>query len=313
MIVALLGGGSTVYLWHSYTKAGPFLETRRLWIKKGERVEEIAGALQQEAIIADPFFFKLGVWISRTRIKAGEYDIPPASSIRSILKILREGKPILRKLTVPEGLTSFDILALLHSSQYLEGDLPELPPPEGSLLPETYFFERGENRSALLDRLMQAMRDKLAQLWAARDPDLPLKDVEEALILASLVEKETSLPEERSRIAAVFYNRLSKGMKLQTDPSVIYALTSGKAKLERPLTRGDLAYESPYNTYWVEGLPPAPIANPGVDSITAVLHPIKSKELYFVADGTGGHAFAETLEQHNRNVAKWRKLQKALP
>lgn len=298
------------YIAYAIYQPGPLTDGQEIWIKKGQSISSIAHDLQQNQIIGDIIAFKIMIGLKKVKIKAGEYEIPPRASIREIIDQLAQGKPLLRKISIPEGWTSREILASMDLSPFLSGEVGQVIPPEGSLLPETYYFERGEAKSALITRMKEAMRAKVDELWAARDPSLLLRDKNEWVTLASIVEKETSLPAERPRIAAVFYNRLRLGMKLQTDPTVIYALTRGKMKWERPLTRDDLNIDDPYNTYLHEGLPPGPIANPGEASLRAVLHPIKSDELYFVADGTGGHAFAKTLEEHNHNVAKWRKSQK---
>jgi UPF0755 protein len=213
-------------------------------------------------------------------------------------------------MTVAEGLTVAEIYDVLTAQPDLEGPVPPKP-PEGSLLPETYFFVLGDTRAQIVDRMRSEMSAQLASLWEQRDKDIPLTAPDEAVTLASLVEKETSKDSERPRVAAVFYNRMKKGMALQSDPTVIYALTDGQGRLDRTLTSADLKLDSPYNTYMNAGLPKGPIANPGIAALKGVLHPAKTKELYFVADGTGGHAFAETLDQHNKNVAQWRKFLKS--
>jgi UPF0755 protein len=226
------------------------------------------------------------------------------------MRVLIEGHVVLHRLTIAEGLTVAEIYAVLSAAPDLEGPVPPKP-PEGSLLPETYFFVLGDTRAQLVDRMRNEMSAKLTELWEKRDKAIPLETPADAVTLASLVEKETSQDDERARVAAVFYNRMKKGIPLQSDPTVIYALTDGQGKLDRLLTSADLKTDSPYNTYTNAGLPKGPIANPGVAALKGVLHPQKTKELFFVADGTGGHAFAETLDQHNKNVAKWRKFLKS--
>ncbi len=292
---------------------GPLAAPVEIWIEQGQSIAEIARNLKAQGVIRDPFVFSAIAFVLRSHPRAGEFKIPAEISPYELLIALRDMKPILRKLSIAEGLTNAEIFALIESSPYLTGALPDLPPIEGLYLPETYFFERGLDRSRFLQRAMKAMTEKLESLWQNRDPDIPLTNVSEALILASIVEKETGVAQERPHIASVFYNRLKRGMKLQTDPTVIYALTMGKEKLGRALTRADLDTPSPYNTYYVAGLPPGAIANPGEAALLAVMHPMKTGDLYFVADGEGGHLFAETFEQHKRNVAKWRRAQDAAP
>ena len=261
-------------------------------------------------IIADSRLFRL---YARYRgldssLHAGEYEFQPAVSMAEVLARLAAGKIVLRFVTIPEGLTSREAAALVAAAEGMKG-IAETP-PEGSILPETYTFTLDESRTALVARMQDAMQETLAELWANRAEGLPVSSPEEAVILASIVEKETGLPEERQRVAAVFVNRLNRGMRLQSDPTVVYAITKGERELGRALRFKDLEVKDPYNTYYAAGLPPGPICNPGRASLAAVLNPIESKELYFVADGTGGHVFAETLAQHNRNVANWRKIQK---
>ena len=255
-----------------------------------------------------PLIFALGtrLFAGGRPLRAGEYRFPAGVSARAAMQRMLDGDSMQRRLVVAEGLTAVEVLALVAAAEGLEGEAP--PAAEGALLPETYFYSWGDERAPLVARMAAAMRETLAGLWAARAPGLPLDSAEAALTLASIVEKETALAAERPRVAAVFLNRLRRGMPLQSDPTVIYALTGGDGALDRPLLRADLAAPSPYNTYLNAGLPPGPIANPGRASIAAVLQPAETRELYFVADGQGGHAFAETLDEHNRNVAAWRKL-----
>ncbi len=253
--------------------------------------------------------FRLGARIQKvdSSLRAGEYAFPAAISAGDVVAMLSAGKTVVRRVTVPEGLTSAEVLALVAETPGLTGEVGT-PPAEGTLLPETYHFSFGDTRADLIARMREAMTAELDTLWAARDAGLPLETPEEAVVLASIVEKETAVAAERRRVAAVFVNRLRKGMLLQSDPTTIYAVTGGAGPLDRPLTRKDLAIDSPYNTYVSPGLPPGPIANPGRASLAAALNPVDSNEYYFVADGTGGHAFARTLEEHERNVARWRKI-----
>jgi UPF0755 protein len=251
--------------------------------------------------------------ITKQHLKAGEYAFSAPMSPLAILKKLAKGDVVVRKFTVPEGLTSTQILAKLAQEPFLTGDVPPSL-PEGTLLPETYHYMRGDSRASVLEAMQQGMRDYVAKAWDERPADVPLNSPEELITLASIIEKETGVPGERSRVAAVFYNRLKLGMPLQTDPTVIYALTEGRRELGRPLMLADLQVAHPYNTYVNKGLPPGPIANPGKASIDAALRPLpaalEAGELYFVADGTGGHRFSATLDGHNQNVADYRALTK---
>jgi UPF0755 protein len=305
--------GIAYYLYASFTGPGPSTEDKSLVIPKGAGVAEIAGLLKSENVIEDARIFQLGVRLlsDGKPLRAGEYLFPKGVSARGAMNIMIAGKSITHRLTIPEGLTVREVLELVSAEPLLDGPLPPERPAEGTLLPETYQFLRGESRASMIARMRAAMTEALAEEWKKRNSDVLVKTPEEAVTLASVVEKETSKAEERPRIAGVFYNRIRKGMPLQSDPTVIFAVTRGERKLDRRLTYDDLKIDSPYNTYLVQGLPPGPIANPGRDSLRAVLQPMAHKELYFVADGTGGHAFATTLDEHNKNVANWRKIQKA--
>jgi UPF0755 protein len=228
--------------------------------------------------------------------------------MEAILRQLNEGGNVVRQVIVPEGLTSWQVVELLNARDDLGGEIAEVP-PEGALAPAGYDYQRGEQRQVLIDRMMARQEAILAEAWEGRAPDLPLASPEELLILASIVEKETGVAEERGVVAAVFVNRLRRGMRLQTDPTVIYGITGGRETLGRGLRASELAAATPYNTYVIPALPPTPIANPGRDAIFAAANPESSEYLYFVADGTGGHAFARTLEEHNANVAVWRRIE----
>jgi UPF0755 protein len=312
-VLGFLAGGAVAWFWHAFNAAGPLTDEKVVVIPKGVGIAGIAKVLANAGVIDNPLVFKLGARLTVADgqpLHAGEFKFPTATSPRGAILVLVEGKVVLHRLTVAEGLTVSEIYGEIQATPQLDVPLPP-PPAEGSLLPETYFFVLGDTRGQIVARMQADMQTALADLWAKRDPHVPLASPEDAVILASVVEKETGKDDERPRVAAVFYNRMKIGMPLQSDPTIIYALTQGKAKLDRALTGADLKLDSPYNSYTNAGLPPGPIANPGVAALKAVLHPLKTKELYFVADGTGGHAFAETLEQHQKNVAKWRKLQKS--
>ncbi|MBV8591223.1 MAG: endolytic transglycosylase MltG, partial [Acetobacteraceae bacterium] len=244
-------------------------------------------------------------------LRAGEFAFPAHVSLRETLAVLRTARPVQHRLTIPEGLTASQIAALVNGAEAMTGEVAA--PSEGAVLPETYFYEYGASRSAILARAQAAMKRVVEQAWARRAPGLPLASPSEALILASIVERETARPEERPLVAAVFFNRLRLGMRLQSDPTAIYAASGGKGTLDHPLTRAELDQDSPFNTYRSKGLPPGPICSPGLASLEAVLHPAASDALYFVADGSGGHAFARTMEEHVRNVAHWRSLEPANP
>ncbi len=310
--VALLGAvllSLFLYLSDQFTVPGPLTESAIVIIPPGTSLGGIAGLLARSGVIDSTLVFILGVrYEAATReLQAGEYAFPTHVSGWGAMDILRSGDTVVRHLTIPEGLTNFQVVQLLRETEGLQGDIPSLP-GEGMLLPETYHFSWGDTREDIVLRMYQVMTETLREGWNSRAPGLPLKNPGEALVLASIVEKETALAEERPRIAAVFLNRLRRGMRLQSDPTVVYDLTGGKGVLGRPLAREDLKQETPSNTYVIDGLPPAPISNPGRLALQAVLHPAVSDDLYFVADGSGGHSFSGTLAEHNRNVARWRKI-----
>ncbi|MBB4660131.1 endolytic transglycosylase MltG [Parvularcula dongshanensis] len=261
-----------------------------------------------EAYGAELFRFLARYRALAPSLRAGEFEIPQGASLDQIVRTLRDAKPLLRFVTVPEGRTTAQVLRIVEAAPVLEGEVT-LAPAEGALLPETYAYERGEPRDAVVRRMMEAHDAALAELWPGRAEGLPIDTPEEAVVLASIVEKETALAAERPRVAAVFVNRLNKGMRLQSDPTIIYGLTGGEP-LGRGIRLSELRGETPYNTYVIRGLPPTPIANPGHASLAAVLNPAETDDLYFVADGTGGHVFSSTLAEHNRNVAKWRRIER---
>ena len=307
-LIGLVGGGVLVWGFAQYIKPGPTVTKNIVVIPEGSNVDSIAEILKSEGVIYDSMIFRLGVRLSRVdkKLQAGEFAFPHGVSAKGVAEVLIRGETVIRRLTIAEGMTSFQVFDQLVATNGLEETFDV--PLEGSILPETYYFSYGDMRSDLVKRMVQAMDDSLNQLWQKRASGLPFKEPEEALILASIVEKETGLKEERARIAGVFINRLKKGMRLQSDPTVVYGLNKGDGPLGRQLLRSDLKKKTPYNTYTINGLPPGPICNPGLAAIRAVLHPQKTDELYFVADGKGGHVFTTSLKEHNRNAAKWRKI-----
>jgi len=299
VIVAVIAGGAGLFIGRmQFNKPG------------GTSLGAIADILTREGAITSKWLFMAGVWMEREQnnLKAGEYLIPAHASMRDIMEAMVGGKGILYSISVPEGLTSQQIVDRLNADPVLVGDISEVP-PEGSLLPETYKFTRGDTRENILSRMRRDRDRTLTDIWNRRASDSPLKSAEELVVLASIVEKETGIADERSRVAAVFINRLRLNMRLQSDPTVVYAKFGGKGKpSDYTLSKDDLSTDSPYNTYTNGGLPPGPIANPGRASLEAVANPSRTRDLYFVADGSGGHAFAETYEDHLRNVARWRQV-----
>lgn len=295
-------------LW-SYYGAGPRETAQTVVLRRGAGVSEIASALNRAEVIRSPAIFVAAAQFTGAArdLKAGEYEFAPRASLAQVLDAIRDGRVVRHMVTIPEGVTSETVADILSRSPVLTGAAPT--PPEGAVLPETYQVERGDDRAAVLKRMMDAHDTLLAALWAQRQQGLPFTTPEEAVTLASVVEKETAVASERPRIAAVFINRLRQGMRLESDPTIIYGLTRG-----RPLGRGirlsELTAPTPYNTYVIDGLPPTPIANPGRESLAAVLAPPKTDELFFVADGKGGHVFAATFDEHKANVERWRGIER---
>jgi UPF0755 protein len=291
---------------------GPLAEDKIVNIPANSGIRDIAELLQREGVIDKPWIFVAGALAMKIQgrgdLKAGEYKFKKQASIREVVETLIQGKGVLHFVTVAEGLTSEQIVQRLMESEILNGNVKEIP-REGTLLPETYKINRGTPREQLLQRMQQAQRRVLQEIWDRRNSDLPVKTPEQLVILASIIERETGRPDERTRVAAVFVNRLKRKMKLQSDPTIIYGLVGGKGSLGRPLLRSEIGQPTPYNTYVIDGLPPGPIANPGRASLEAAANPAPTKELYFVADGTGGHAFAETSEQHQKNAARLRAIE----
>ncbi len=297
----------------NFAAPGPSLAVTTVVIKPGTSLKQAAEQMARAGVIADANLFRFGVVRRHAAgvLKAGEYVFPAYASMADVLDIIVEGKAVLHRLTIAEGLTSDMAVGLVNTDPTLAGKVTATP-REGDLLPETYLFVRGTTRDQILARMHRAQHDLLAMGWPSRKQGLPYTTVEQALTLASIVEKETAIPSERPRIAAVFVNRLKSGMKLESDPTVIYGLTKGYP-LGHDLRQSELAKSNPYSTYQIAALPPTPICNPGKDAIMAVLNPPDTDELFFVANGTGGHVFSKTIAEHEKNVAKWRHLERALP
>ncbi|MGA0530884.1 endolytic transglycosylase MltG [Hansschlegelia sp. KR7-227] len=315
-LVVLALAGAFYWGKTTFDEPGPLAQETTVMIARNQGVSEIADSLQRAGVIDHPRLFELGVraYGVKDRLRYGEYAFPAGVSMREAMVIIASGKSIEHTVTIPEGLTSLQIVDRLRDQPLLTGDV-KATPPEGSLLPETYKFMRGASREQMIARMQEHQKAVLEKVWAARTPSPAIKSPDDLVTLASLIEKETGVPEERERVAAVFANRLAKGMRLQSDPTIVYGLVGGRGTLGRSLNRADIASRTPYNTYVVSGLPAGPIANPGRASLEAAANPAKTNDLYFVADGSGGHAFATTLAEHNRNVAAWRKIERsrALP
>jgi UPF0755 protein len=290
---------------------GPGTQDKTIVILHGSSATDIGTRLAQEKIVYSLFLFRVAARIAGP-LKAGEYAIPAHVSCLELASIMHDGRSVARMFTAAEGLTSAEIVKLLNDAPTLTGTVEKIP-PEGSLLPETYRYSYGDSRAGILARMQKGMQEKAVELWAKRDNGVPLKSIGEAVVLASIVEKETGKADERARIAGVFYNRLRQNMRLQSDPTVIYAITGGRKALDRALTHEDLSLVSPINTYTSDGIPPQPICNPGRAALEAVMHPEHNSFLYFVANGNGGHAFAADLEAHNNNINAWHRAGERAP
>lgn len=316
-LVAMLAiGGLGVALFSQFERPGPLEDMQTIVVAKGKGRIQIAEDLEQQGVIANRWTFVAGHLFQSLLgpkraldLKAGEYEIKAHASMREILETLAQGKSIQYKVAIPEGLTSQQIVERLRAESNLSGPINKVP-PEGSLMPDTYLISKGMGRQELLDRMHEQMTAFLEQAWTKRNPELPLRTEVEAVTFASIVEKETGRADERARVASVFHNRLKRGMRLQSDPTIIYGIVGGQGALGRGITKPDIDTKTPYNTYQINGLPPGPICNPGRDAIEAALNPAELNDLYFVADGTGGHVFSENLKAHNSAVQKWREVER---
>jgi len=319
VVLLMLAGGAGYAMKTAYEQPGPLDHSTVVVIPPGEGLTGIASRLQREGVITDSKVLLAGFYWDRMKsyltgvkspaLKAGEYEIRKSASMRQVIDTLVEGKAILMKVSVPEGLTSYQIVELLKAQQDLVGDLTEVP-AEGTLLPDTYKFSRGTERKEIIARMQADAKRFVSKQWETRSTRVPFKTVDQALIMASLIEKETGKADERDRVAGVFLNRLAKHMRLQSDPTIIYVVTHGHGALGRGITKSEIEDKNEYNTYQIEGLPPTPICNPGRAAIEAVLNPADTKDLFFVADGSGGHAFAASIQDHQKNVQHWRQVER---
>ena len=317
LFLMVLTAGSVALLQHHFEQPGPLKEQHTVAIPKGDGVIAIADRLAAEGVISNSWAFVSNYKLralagsKMAALKHGEYVFKPGATMREVLDVLGEGKSIQYKVTVPEGLTSQQIVERLNAEETLTGDVAVVP-PEGAILPETYAIEKGMARQDVLD-LMLAKRDQVLQAaWDKRQADLPIKTPEEALVLASVIEKETGRADERDKIGGVFINRLRKGMRLQSDPTILYGLYGGAVQWGKPILQTEIDAKNAHNTYQIKGLPPTPICNPGKAAIEAALNPAQTADLYFVADGTGGHTFSDTLKEHNQAATAWRKVEKGI-
>ena len=312
ILIAIAGGILFVVAKQRFDAPGPLEKEKIVNIPPRLGIRDIADLLVMEGVIDQPWTFVVSAVLAKTReeLKFGEYQFPKQASLHDVINTIVEGKVVQHQITIPEGLTSEQVVQRLLETDILSGNIKDIP-REGSMLPESYRYARGTPRDQAIQRMQQAQARVVQEVWDRRMPDLPLRSPQQLMILASIVEKETGRPDERTRIAAVFVNRIKQHMKLQSDPTIIYGLVGGKGTLGRPILRSEIEQATPYNTYVIDGLPPGPIANPGRAALEAVANPARTKELYFVADGTGGHAFSETLDQHQRNVARLRALEQA--
>lgn len=311
ILVAIAVGAVLVVGKQRFDAPGPLTEDKVVNIPRGLGIREISDVLTREGVIDQPWVFIGGVVVLKARdgLKYGEYQFPKNVSIADVVNIIVDGRVVQHTLTFAEGLTSEQIVARLLENEYLTGTIREIP-REGTLLPETYKVTRGTAREQIIQRMQQASQRLVKEVWDRRTPDLPVKSPEQLVALASVIEKETGRADERTRVAAVFVNRLKQKMRLQSDPTIIYGLVGGKGSLGRPISKTDIEQHTPYNTYVIDGLPPGPIANPGRASLEAAANPARTKELFFVADGTGGHVFTESYDQHQKAVARLRAIER---
>ena len=306
-------GGALYYGKVRFEEEGPTEVAVIHNVRPGSTVAQIATSLESHGIVSNGRIFDIGVRISghENDLKAGEYEFKAHASMKEIMDIIVSGRSILHPLTIIEGMTVAQALQRIAENDVLVGDMPEEVPAEGMMVADTQKFTRGTTRAEIIDTMVAQQKATIQEIWENRRPDLPLKDINEFVTLASIVEKETGVPNERSRVAGVFLNRLKKGMKLQSDPTIVYGLFGGEGKPDdRPIYRSDIDKPTPYNTYQIVGLPPGPIAIPGRAALEAVANPSVTDDLYFVADGNGGHVFSKTLDEHNENVRRWREIEK---
>jgi len=315
VLVLMIGAGGAYFYGKQKLEApGPLQEDKVVIIPSRAGMTDIADILQKDGVIDNNRWAFIGAVFAlkaRSELKPGEYAFQKNASLRDVIGTMVDGKVVQHAVTIPEGLTSEQIVTRLSDNDLFSGTVREVP-REGTLLPETYKFPRGTSREQVIARMQQTEKRVLAEIWERRNPDIPVKTPEQLVTLASIVEKETGKADERSRVAAVFVNRLRQRIKLQSDPTIIYGLVGGKGTLGRPIKRSEITQPSPYNTYVIEGLPPGPIANPGRASLEAAANPARTRDLFFVADGSGGHVFTETYDQHQKNVAKLRAMEKQI-
>jgi peptidoglycan lytic transglycosylase G len=315
VLVAMIAvGGGYFYGKQKIEAAGPLQEDKIVNIPSRAGMGDISDILIREGVIENNRWAFIGSVLAlkaRSDLKPGEYSFQKNASLRDVIATIVEGKVVQHSVTIPEGLTSEQIVARLSENDIFAGSVREIP-REGTLLPETYKFPRGTTREQVLQRMQQTQKRVLGEIWERRNADIPVKSPEQLIVLASIIEKETGRADERSRVAAVFTNRLRQRIKLQSDPTIIYGLVGGKGTLGRPIKRSEITQPSPYNTYVIDGLPPGPIANPGRASLEAAANPARTRDLFFVADGSGGHTFTETYDAHQKNVAKLRALEKQI-